>query len=1219
VHLSSLERLQNGRYAVLKKLGEGGKGVVYKARDTVLNRVVAIKMLKSASSSDEGYSRFIREAQAVAKLNHPNIVSIYDIGKESEKQFFVIEFVDGMSLRGLMETYPEGKCDVQTVLRTAIDVCGALQFAHSHGVLHRDVKPENILITQEGVAKLMDFGLAKMLGEPGVTKEGVIVGTVAYVAPENALGKGAEQRSDLYSLGAVLYETVTGKPPFAGEDPVKIIFGHIHDYPVSPIRLNPKVPQALSDCIMKLLEKEPSRRYQSAAELLQALRSIAEEFLREAYLPAHKPVVVPSPRPVAVKEVQLIDRVEELGLLREAVDKAVSGEGGVFFLCGEAGIGKTRLARELGAYARLRGMHVLYGRCPALFRMDGVPPYVLWKEVIKDYMETSTPEQLYRAIGFYPAEVSVLVPELKQKLGVFPQSFSIGPGQERDRLLEAVLQFVTNISKEAPLLVVLDDLQWTDQSSLLLMHYMARGIYNRPLLLFGAYRDTEVDEQHPLTPVTTELNRDRLLSSIHLERMSFDDVSEMIKRILEQDDVPTEFLKLVHEKTKGNPFFVEEVIKSLKEEKVLYREDNKWKIKEVSKIEFPKTVKSLVKARLSRLNDDCQNALTMASFIGNDFTFDALCAVTGFDEGKALETMEKTLKTGLIKERVVRGEDIYSFSDVVIRDVVHEEVSHIRHKKLHATVGSALEKTYAKKLDEHLGELACHFLEGGEKDKALHYFLKAEEKARSIYAFDEGISYAQHASELIEEKADNAKEKADVTERLGDLKSWTGQAEDGLAYLEKALAIWNQLGDKKNVARLNLKLAHCAWLALSDWEKASKHHRMALDILEKEPESVELANLYEDIAHVLWRSGSPEAGAWAHKALELAKKTGAVHALVACYNDLGVLYMKSGEFEKSVEFYEQGLKTALENGFGDLALTIYNNLPQVYWIAGEFEKAFETAEKGSEFGQKTGLLHGLTWINVLLAGGYSAMGELRKALSIFEDTLTMSKRIKYEVQVSGSLGGLGYCYYLLGEWDKSLRFLMESLDIAKKVREYQFSASAAQWLGQLFTEMGDYAEAEKYLKESNSIYESAGETASQIQDTYPGLVKLYLETGEIKKAQGLIEKIHENATEAMGKFIIPYADMLKAMLLREQKKWDQSIQLFEKSLQGYRSLNAQKWDVDKFAELLYEYGLVYLERNSEGDGEKAYSLLDQALAIYQKMEAQKKIERIIAKKKLLTA
>lgn len=1203
----------------MKKLGEGGKGAVYKVRDTVLNRVVAIKLLKSEGLTEEAHARFMREAQAVAKLNHPNIVSIHDIGKEDHKQFFVLEFVDGMNLRELMETYPDGKCDTQTVLRIAVDVCGAIQFAHSLGVLHRDIKPENILITQDGVAKLMDFGLAKLLGEPSVTKEGVIVGTVAYVAPETALGKGVDQRSDLYSFGAVLYEAVTGKPPFVGEDPVKVIFGHIHDYPVSVTRLNPKVPQALSDCIMKLLEKEPTKRYQSAADLLTALRSIAEDFLREAYVPAHKPVLVPSPRQVAVKEVQLIDRVEELGLLREAIDKAVSGEGGVFFLCGEAGIGKTRLARELGAYARLRGMRVLYGRCPALFRMDGVPPYVLWKEVIKDYMETSTPEQLYRAVGFYPTEVSVLVPELKQKLGVFPQSFSMGPGQERDRLLEAVLQLVTNISKEAPLLVVLDDLQWTDQSSLLLMHYMARGIYNRPLLLFGAYRDTDVDEQHPLTPVTTELNRDRLLNSVHLERMSFDDVSEMIKRILEQDEVPAEFLRLVHEKTKGNPFFVEEVIKSLKEEKILYREGNKWKIREVTKIEFPKTVKSLVKARLSRLDDDCQNALTMASFIGNDFRFDALCAVTGFDEGKALETMEKTLKTGLVKERVVRGEDIFSFSDVIIRDVVHEEVSHLRHKKLHEVVGSALEKAYAKKLDEHLGELAYHFLEGGEKDKALHYFLRAEEKATSMYAFDEGISYAQHALELIEEKADNAKEKADLIERLGDLKSFAGKAEEGVICLESALELSNQLGNKKNVARLHSKLAHYAWQLQSNWEKAAKHQRMALDILEKEPESVELALLYEDIAHALWRSGSPEAWSWAHKALELAKRTGATYALGMCHNDLGVLHMKSGEFEKSAEFYEQGLKIALENGFGDVALTIYNNLPQVYWIAGEFEKAFATAKKGSEFGQKTGFLHGLTWINVLLAQGYGAMGETRKALSILEETLAMSKRIKYEVQVSGSLGGLGYGYYLLGEWDKSLQFLKESLDIAKKVGEYQFSANAAGCLGLLFIEMGDYAEAEKYLQESSNIYESAGDTADQLQEIYPVLVKLHLKKGEMEKAQELIEKIHANSTKATGKFFTAYADMLQAMLLREQKKWDQSIQCFEKSLQGYKSLNAQKWNVEKFAESLYEYGLVYLERNGEGDREKAYSLLDQALAIYQKMEAQKKIEQIIAKKKLLTA
>ena len=1218
--LSSLEHLQNGRYDILKKLGEGGKGIVYKARDTVLNRVVAIKMLKSAVS-DEAYSRFIREAQATAKLNHSNIVSIYDISKEDEKQFFVIEFVDGMSLRSLMATYPEGKCDIQTVLRVSIDICIALQYAHSQDVLHRDIKPENVMITQEGTAKLMDFGLAKMLSQPGLTKEGIIVGTVAYVAPEIALGKGADARSDLYSFGAVLYEMVTGRPPFQGEDPVKIIFSHIHDYPVSPSRLNPKVPQALVDCIMRLLEKESGKRYQTAEDLLRVLKDVAEGFLRETYLPSHKPsIVVPSPRPSTGKEVQLIDRVEEMYLLREAVDKAVRGEGGVAFLYGEAGIGKTRLARELGAYARLRGMQVLSGRCPALFRMDGVPPYVLWKEVIKDYLEGCAPQQLYRVIGFYPSEVSELVPELKQKLGAIPQSLPISPEHGRDRLFEAVSQFVINISKEAPLLVVLDDLQWTDQSSLLLLHYLARGVYREPLLLLGAYRDTDIDERHPLSPVLTELNRERLLQSVPLKRLSFDDVSEVIKRLLEQDDVPRSFCELVYEKTMGNPFFVEEVIKSLKEEGIILREEDKWEIKEVSRIEFPKTVKSVIKARIARLDDACQNLLTMASFVGNDFTFEALCGVTGIEENKLLELMEKILKTGLVKERVIRGEDVYSFVDIIVRDVVHEEVSHLRHKRLHGVVGSALEKVYNKKIDEHLGELALHFLEGGDKEKALDYFLKATDKAQKVYAHNEAFSYLQHALELLEEKGVNLEEKVRIIERLGDLKGWMGKVDDCMKYWNEALTLWNQLGDKKNIARLHAKGAHGLWQILGDKDKASEHHRMALEILEKEPESVELASLYEDISHMLWRTGksAEEVLPWTQKALKLAERLGAPAVLVQCYNDLGTLSLKSGELEKASKYYEQGLKTALENNCIELALNLYNNLSMVYSYTGEFQKMFETAQKGSESAKKVGDVYTLAWIDLMLAYCYAVSGEMQKATSMVEEILALDKRTKNAAHAPGAMSGLGWCYQILGEWDKSFQYLMEALDMAKKVGEYQDVGVATLWLGELFMEMEDYEETEKYLKESSSIYEKADPSA-QITDVFPALSKLYLKKGEIEKAKELIEKTYEYAARTKSRLIMPYTDMLKAMLFREQKNWEQSIQHFEKSLQGYKSLNAQKWYIIQFAELLYEYGLMYLERNEEDDRERAYSLLNQALVIYQKIDAKKKIEKIISKKKLLTA
>jgi tetratricopeptide (TPR) repeat protein/tRNA A-37 threonylcarbamoyl transferase component Bud32 len=1213
--------LQNGRYTVLKKLGEGGKGVVYKARDTILNRVVAIKMLKSAVISDEAYSRFIREAQTVAKLNHPNIVSIYDIGKEDEKRFFVLEFVDGMSLRGLMETYPDGKCDTQTALRVGIDVCGALQYAHSQGVLHRDVKPENILITEEGTAKLMDFGLAKMLGQPTITQEGIIVGTVAYVAPEIALGKGADARSDLYSFGAVLYEAVTGKQPFPGEDSVKVIFSHIHDRPISPSKLNPKIPQALADCIMRLLEKGPDKRYQSSADLLNVLREIGEGFLREVLVPSHKPsIVIPAPRTSAGKEIQLIDRVREMTILREAVDRAVRSEGGVVILHGEAGIGKTRLAKELGAYARLRGMQVLRGRCPALFRMDGVPPYVLWNEVIKDYLQICTPEQLYKVIGFYPSEVCKLAPEVKQKLGAIPQSLPISPEQERDRLFEAVSQFIANISKEAPLLVVLDDLQWTDQSSLLLMHYLARTVDREPLVLLGTYRDTDIDQKHPLSPVLTELNRERLLQSVPLKRMPLVEVSEMIKQILEQDDVPKEFCRLVYEKTRGNPFFVEEVIKSLKEEEVIYHEENKWKVSEVSKIEFPETVKSVLKARISRLDEECQNALTMASFVGNDFTFDALCGVSGVEEDKLLGTMEKILRSGLVKERVIRGEDVYSFADVMIRDVLHEEVSHLRHKKLHGTVGHALEKVYAKKIDEHFSELALHFLESGEKDRALDYFLKAGEKAQKVYAHDEAFSYFQHALELLEEKEGSLEQRVKIIERLGDLKGWMGEVDAGMGYWDKSLTLWNKLGNKKDIAALHAKIAWWLWLVSGNKNKAAEHHRMALEILEQEPESVELASLYEDISHMLWRTGeTAEALSWAQKALELAERLNASEVLAWCYNDLGVLSLKLGDSEKASRHFEQGLRIALEKNLVALAGTFYNNLCDLYYATGVFQKMFETAKEGSEFARKSGALYNLVWIDMELAASYAFMGEMQKALSMVEDILALDKRTRNTSHLSYAVWALGLLYYWLGEWDKSLQCLLEAREMAKEIGEYQSSGNATLTLGELFMEMEDYGEAEKYLNESNCIWEKAGDTSGQLLELFPILSKLCLKKGEIEKARELIEKTSEHAAKTKNRLIIPYVDMLKAMRFREQRNWEQSLQHFERSFQEYKSLNAQKWYLYQFAELLYEYGLMHLDRNQEGDKEKAYSLLNQALEIYQKMDAKKKIEKIIAKKKLLTA
>jgi eukaryotic-like serine/threonine-protein kinase len=921
---------------------------------------------------------------------------------------------------------------------------------------------------------------------------------------------------------------------------------------------------------------------------------------------------VPSPRPIAAKEVPLVDRTEEMNVLKEAVYRAVHGEGGLVFVHGEAGIGKTRLVRELGAYARSRGVQVLYGRCPALFRMDGVPPYILWKEVIKEYLETCTPEQLYRVVGYYPAEVAKLVPEIGQKLRSIPQSLPISPEQEQNRLFEAVSQFITNISRETPLHVILDDLQWTDPSSLLLLHYLARDVQKSSLLLLGAYRSTDIDAKHPLSPVLAELNRESLPQSIHLKRMSLSDVSEMIKNILEQEDVPSEFCKLVYEKTAGNPFFVGEVVKSLKEEGVIYREGNRWEFKEVSTIEFPETVKTVIKTRIDRLDKECQNVLTLASFIGNDFTIEAMCAVTGIEENKLLELMDELFQTGLIKERVIRGEGICSFADILVRDVVYEEVSPLKRKKIHGVVGCALEKVYAKKVDEHFGELAFQFLEGGDKDKALDYFLKAGDKATKIYANSEAASYFQSALKLLEEKVGETREKARVLERLGDIEGLVGEYGVCMKRWNEALLLWKQLDEKEKAAGLHRKMAVTLWRSIGSVEQARMNFDEALRILEAEPESDGLAALYAARAHMsFFTEDMTKARSWAEKALELAKKLNASEAIASSYITLGGVLDAIGEKEKGIECIEKALKIALDNGHVAVALRAYNNLADGL-PAEENERRLDCYEKGLELAKKAGDIFHNCWFGNMLAGMHLNMGNSDKALTLAEQSESIGRKIGSSWNLSISTEILGWVYHVSGEWNKGEQYAKESLSIAKKTNNTQSISNSYNSLGWFYYDRGEYAKAKESFDEMAEIDEKRGGKALQISK-YQWLAMNDIELGEIDKAKTLLDDLHKFAHEKQNKQLIADEDATRAMLLRAEKKWNESIELFEKSLQENEALGARKWNVYALAKYLYEYARVYLERNQPGDKEKARDLLNQALEMFQKMGAKKDIEKVEAK------
>jgi len=896
-----------------------------------------------------------------------------------------------------------------------------------------------------------------------------------------------------------------------------------------------------------------------------------------------------------------VGRHQEIAELNSALDDAIAGHGRLVMLAGEPGIGKTSIAQELTSRARSLGTQVFWGWC---YEREGAPPYWPWVQPIQSYISQTPVEQLLAELGSGASDIADLVPEIRQKLPDLEPSPTLDPQQTRFRLFNSISTFLTNLAQSQSLVFVLDDLQWADTPSLLLLEFLTQQMTDSNILVIGTYRDVEVTRRHPLSESLAQLSRSPAFSRLALTGLESDDVGQFVRES-GGESASTELIDAIHTHTEGNPLFLSEVVRLLGEQSNFDARAGTAGTPIV--LGLPQGVVEVIGQRLNRLSADCVDTLTMAAAIGRQFDFNLLKNLSeDASEIQLLEQVEEALDARILQE-LPEHRDRYQFSHAMVQQTLLERLSTSRRVRMHAKIGEALETAYGDQPGGHAEELAYHFSEAAPvsgPEKLVKYSKLAGDRALEGYAWEEAMAYFQNSLAALSinlEEQTPAPDEDSASLLFGLGRCQAALIEDG-AYrsLRRALDYYAKAGDLEKV------------VAIAELPDYAATRNIGLEQL-------------IGPALKLVQEGSLQSG-------RLLSRHGQIIGL------------QNAAYDEDIDALNQALDISRREGDKELEVQSLAAIVSVYSNHMHYEEALANGLKIFELNEQVNDLRSEVSAHYFVATCYIENGDLGAASRHATEMLSKAERLGDRFWLEGACWKTEMTLRVAGEWESARTFAQRALDIGSRqsnilsglaLNEHEvgnsrlgnshldlltkiasdgtagsrfmdLSASARVALtGPLAANItGDSDRLESSVNAATFIIEHPNATALSVNQAHAGLAMVAVISGDADKAAEKYELMKTWHHSFM--FFCVSSDRLLGLLARTIGQLDQSAKHFDDALSfcrkgGYKPELA--WASCEYADLL-------IERNGPGDRAKATGLFEECLAISNELGMRPLIERV---------